>query len=159
MLLLLLLMMLLMIMMMMGSCVLAFQQRGTLSPTQHPEATENVRVWPIFTFNCKNQNKNTNTQAQTQTRTNPEANPNLDANSNSISIDDGRCQGHSRMEVMNPSERLFVLVFVVLCVCVLASQQRCTLSRIQNAKAAEKTRVWSICTFNCENQNKNTNNM
>ena len=43
---------------------------------------------------------------------------NPDANSNSISIDDGRCQGHSRMEVMNPSERLFVLVFVVLCVCV-----------------------------------------
>ena len=42
---------------------------------------------------------------------------------------------------------------------VLASQQRGTLSRIQNAKAAENTRVWSICTFNCENQNKNTNNM
>ena len=37
---------------------------------------------------------------------------------NSISIDDGSCQGHSRMEVMNPSERLAVLVFVVLCVCV-----------------------------------------
>ena len=67
-------------------------------------------------------------------------------------------QGHSQIEdTLYESVLMMLMVVVDGFVCVLASQQRGTLSRIQNEKAAEKTRVWLICTFNCENQNKNTN--
>ena len=69
-------------------------------------------------------------------------------------------QGHSQIEDTLYESVLMMLMVVVdavddgfVCVCVLASQQRGTLSRIQNAKAAENTRVWSTCTFNCKNQN------
>ena len=55
-------------------------------------------------------------------------------------------------------ERVLLLVVLLMMVsCVVASQQHGTPSRAQHPKSAENTCVWSICIFNCKNQNKNTN--